>query len=136
MLFKNRIAEILSAQNLKQADLCRMTGISTALMSIYVTGKASPSLDKAEIIANALGCTLDYLVGREPTPIFLSKIQTELLNGFDMLDTEGQNLIMGMLSALRVSHAKQEKYSEVVQRNNEGTNFIVTGSNNYSIVTP
>ena len=54
MKFKNSLAEILAEQNLKQADLCRMTGISTALMSNYMTGKASPCHDKRVNLQGAI----------------------------------------------------------------------------------
>lgn len=124
MLFKTRIAEILEEQKLKQADLCRMTGIPTSLMSNYVTGKASPSLDNAELIANALGVTLDYLVGHKTAIASLPKVHSDLLEGFNVLNMEGQNLIMGVLGSLKVSHAKGN--NPVVQK-------IIGGKNNYNV---
>lgn len=138
MLFKIRLGEILAEQNLKQADLCRMTGISTALMSKYMTGKASPSLDNAQSIASALGITLDYLVGRDSRYCSLSKKQMALLGMFDGLNDEGQNTLLNVLGSLEVSHSKHNpSSSSVVQKNSGGTNFLATGgNNNYSIVAP
>ena len=124
MLFKTRIAEILEEQKLKQADLCRMTGISTALMSKYMTGKASPTLDKAQTIANALGITLDYLVGHKTAIASLPKVHSDLLEGFNVLNDDGQNLIMGVLGSLKLSHAKGN--NAVVQK-------IIGGKNNYNV---
>lgn len=137
MLFKTRLAEILLEQNLKQADLCRLTGISTALMSNYMTGKASPSLDNAQAIANALGVTLDYLVGHKTAIASLSKVHTELLEGFNVLNNEGQNLMMSVLGSLMVSHAKQNQLSAgVVQSNQNGNNYYgISGGNFNSTVT-
>lgn len=137
MLFKTRLGEILAEQNLKQADLCRMTGISTSLMSNYITGKASPSLDNAETIAKALGITLDYLVGREQSFLHLSKAKTALLDDYDSLNKEGQNLIMGILGSLRMTHAKQNQLSAgVVQSNQNGNNYYgISGGNFNSTVT-
>ncbi len=64
MEFKNRISELLKEKGMSQADICRLTGISTALMSNYVKGKASPSLSNAVAIADALNVSLDELAGR------------------------------------------------------------------------
>lgn len=133
MLFKTRLGEILAEQNLKQADLCRMTGLSTALVSKYMTGKASPSLDNAQSIASALGITLDYLVGRDSRGCNLSKKQTTLLGMFDGLNEEGQNTLMNVLNALKLSHAKQKgTTTSVVQKNLGGINNLAVNGNIYS----
>ena len=130
MKFKNSLAEILAEQNLKQADLCRMTGISTALMSNYMTGKASPSLDNALMIAKALGITLDYLVGHKSAPTRISKEQTTLLNDFEELNDDGQNAIMFMLGSLKKSHPRQRRNSGIVQANIGNGNVLTVGDNN------
>ena len=131
MKFNNRLAEILAEQNLKQADLCRMTGISTALMSNYMTGKASPSLDNALMIAKALGITLDYLVGRKSDSTSLSKVKTMLLSDFEELNDDGQNAIMFMLGSLKKSHPRQRRNSGIVQANIGNGNVLTVGDNNY-----
>lgn len=59
------LKQILSDRKLKQADLCRMTGIQTSLMSEYISGKKSPAIGNAILIADALGISLDALVGKE-----------------------------------------------------------------------
>lgn len=130
MKFKNSLAEILAEQNLKQADLCRMTGISTALMSKYMTGKASPSLDNALMIAKALGITLDYLAGRRSNSTCLSKAQTTLLSDFEKLNDDGQEALLFMLGSLKQSHPKQRISSGIVQANIGNGNVLAVGDNN------
>lgn len=133
MLFNIRLGEILTERNLKQADLCRMTGISTALMSKYMTGKASPSLDNAQSIAVALGITLDYLVGRDNKDRSLSKKHTALLGMFDRLNDDGQNTLMNVLSSLKLSHEKQKgTTTSVVQNNLGGVNNLAVNGNVYN----
>lgn len=124
MMFKTRIAELLAERQLKQADLCRKTGIPTSLMSNYVKGKASPSLDNAIKIANSLGVTLDYLVGHKTAAVSLSKAQTTLLNDYETLNDEGQYTLRNVLVALKMTHAKNaKKDSGVVQNNTYGNNY-------------
>lgn len=134
MLFKTRLGEILLEKNLKQADLCRKTGISTALMSKYMTGKASPSLDNAQSIANALGITLDYLVGKEQAAPPLPKDKAELLADYDSLNSEGQILIMHLLGSLKLSHSKTRSNTLITSGDN-GNNYGVVGGNFSSKVT-
>ena len=42
MGFNENLKLLLLEKNMKQADLCRMTGIQTSLMSEYINGRKSP----------------------------------------------------------------------------------------------
>lgn len=64
MNFKESIIKLLGERQMKQSDLCKMTGIPSSLMSNYTTGKKTPTLNNAIIMANALNITLDELAGR------------------------------------------------------------------------
>lgn len=59
----DRIKERLQTLDMTQADLSRKTGISTATISQYVSGKYFPAQDRLETIANALLTTPAYLMG-------------------------------------------------------------------------
>lgn len=72
MDFSIVIKKILDEKQLKQTDLCRLTGIPSSLMSAYVTGKKSPAILNAIAIADALHISLDELVGRK-APVTLQK---------------------------------------------------------------
>lgn len=54
----------MDSLDLKQADICRITGIQSSLMSDYMSGKKSPALTNAIRIADAMGMSLDELTGR------------------------------------------------------------------------
>ena len=101
MLFKIRIADLLQEHGLKQADLCRRTGIPTSLMSNYVSGKTSPALDNAIAIADALDVTLDELVGRkkECKTVCKNDFEEQLLEKFRVLDMRGQRNVLRNLDA-------------------------------------
>ena len=65
MGFNENLKLLLIQKHMKQADLCRMTGIQTSLMSEYINGKKSPTIGNAIQIADALDISLDTLAGRE-----------------------------------------------------------------------
>ena len=61
-----RIQFALEMRDMTQADLCRETGFSSALVSQICSGKTTnPKLNHIMAIANALGVSLDYLAGME-----------------------------------------------------------------------
>ncbi|MCU5977937.1 helix-turn-helix domain-containing protein [Clostridioides difficile] len=80
MDFSTNLRNILEKKQLKQADLCRMTGIQTSLMSDYIKGKKSPAISNAILIADALNMSLDILVGKDKTSI--ENIESE--NSFEL----------------------------------------------------
>lgn len=65
MGFNENLKLLLIQKHMKQADLCRMTGIQTSLMSEYINGRKSPTIRNAILIADAFDISLDTLVGRE-----------------------------------------------------------------------
>lgn len=77
--------EILVSRGMSQADLCRISGLSSGAISSYMNGKRVPSIANAITIAESLGVTLDELVGREPTryaPPPLTKDEEALLDDY------------------------------------------------------
>lgn len=61
--FKLKLNKLMKENRISQADLSRVTGIPTSLISNYVTGKKSPALSNAKIISDALGVSMDELAG-------------------------------------------------------------------------
>lgn len=64
-----RILQQLRQQELTQADLCRITGLSTTAVSQYCTGKRIPDTASLYTLARALGTTMEWLLaGAEGEP--------------------------------------------------------------------
>lgn len=60
-----RIQYAMLQQGIQQADLARMTGLSTAVISQIVSGTTkNPLFENVTKIARALNVPLDYLAGR------------------------------------------------------------------------
>ena len=110
--FKDSLARILRDRNMSQADLCRMAGIDTGLMSLYISGGRKPTLANAIAMADALQISLDELAGREaPKRI----IEGELLSRFRELNDEGQEVAVHVVSGLRDSYAKRHGQHQVAE---------------------
>lgn len=66
MEFKDNLAKILDQKNMRQADLCRLTGIERTCINKYLTGKIiSPRPKHLHKIASILNVSEGYLLGYE-----------------------------------------------------------------------
>lgn len=59
----DKLNHLLRINNLDQADLARMTGLSHTAISNYINGIAIPTSENLSKIANALNVSTDYLLG-------------------------------------------------------------------------
>ena len=100
MDFGQILKELLSDRGLTQADLCRITGIQTSLMSEYANGRKSPALSNAFLISRALNVTLDILVGKT----VVGKQETEkLINIIESLNEDGKKKVIDYATDLKAS---------------------------------
>jgi transcriptional regulator with XRE-family HTH domain len=92
------ITDLRKTKNWSQAELASKTGISQVMVGKYERGDAVPSIEVAKKIADALGVSLDYLVGEGINSNFDKKTlqrieEIELLEEdkkktlFDVIDT-------------------------------------------------
>lgn len=103
MEFREALQQILKCRGIKQADLCRMSGVDSSLMSNYVSGKKTPTLTNAIAMADALQISLDELAGREaPKRV----IEQRLLSDFRELSDEGQEVAVNTVYGLRSVYKK------------------------------
>ena len=58
-----RMKELRARRGMSLPELGRMTGLDYSVLSRYENGKRDPSVQRAALIAAALGVTLDFLVG-------------------------------------------------------------------------
>jgi len=59
--FDKRLTKAMNERGVSQADLCRMTGLASSMVSHYCTGQRMPSIAAALKIAKALGTTVSFL---------------------------------------------------------------------------
>lgn len=61
----DKISELLAKKGMTQSDLARATGISTGLISQWKKRSQNPSAEKLTVVAEVLGVSVDYLMGKE-----------------------------------------------------------------------
>lgn len=63
--FCERFGEVLKKLNYTRYKLGKTTGIAESVMRYWVQGKTEPSVESLVKISSALGCSVDFLLGRE-----------------------------------------------------------------------
>ena len=63
--FSKRFEEVLKYYHVSRYKLTQMTGIAESVMRYWIQGKTEPSIISVVKIAQAIGCTVDFLLGRE-----------------------------------------------------------------------
>ena len=64
-MFKDRFVQLLQEKNITGYRLAKITGLSQGLISDYKSGRCIPSAAASTKIAEALGITVDELLGRD-----------------------------------------------------------------------
>ena len=92
MELSDRIQEVLDAKGLSQADLCRISHLSSAKVSQVVSGATQdPRISTIAPISKALKVSLDYLVfGKRTKMERLDKWQEHLLFNYELLNDKGR----------------------------------------------
>lgn len=105
MGFNENLKLLLIEKKMKQADLCRLTGIRTSLMSEYINGKKSPAIGNAILIADALDISLDTLVGRNESIRYAEHDRTpyeyQLNESMNGLTEKEYTFMMDVIKALK-----------------------------------
>lgn len=79
-----RIKDLLKKRNMKQKDLSKLSGVSESTLSDWIKGTREPGVYGLSQVAQALGVTLDYLMG-------LDSVATEIqaLTGYSLRELKG-----------------------------------------------
>jgi transcriptional regulator with XRE-family HTH domain len=62
----HRLKELREAKGWSQEELCKRAGLSQSVIAKSERGRNSPGSDVLDKLAEALDCTIDYLLGRGP----------------------------------------------------------------------
>jgi transcriptional regulator with XRE-family HTH domain len=103
MSLGSRLTTIRKEHKISQSELAEKAGIHANVLGRYEREEATPSVDMASKIADVLGVSLDYLVGK--TDVELDKTILDKVVSIQKLPEEDKNHIMYSLDGL-IQHAK------------------------------
>ena len=71
-MFKDKLCKLMDERSISAYKLSKETGIPQSGISQYRSGKVVPGLDKAQIIADYFGVSVDSLLSVDDEKIFIS----------------------------------------------------------------
>ncbi len=98
-----RLSALRKEKKISQQELAEIAGIHPNVLGRYERGEASPSVEMASKLSNALGVSLDYLVGN--TDVELAKSLLNKIASIQKLADEDKTCIMYSIDGL-IQHAK------------------------------
>ena len=93
-------------EQIPQKKLAKIIGVSQQTVASWDMGRTEPSNDSLVKIADYFKVSVDYLLGRnrEHQEHTLSKEQISLLENYNSLGADGQNLLKNLLAFLTSPH--------------------------------
>ena len=87
MSLADNLTRLLTLRGLSQADLARLSGLSSAAINRYVSGKRIPTLDHANRLAHTLGVSVETLLSSEPVSVIEGyTLRHDLQQAWEQLD--------------------------------------------------
>ena len=113
--FGKRLNEKLSEKKLSQADLCRMTGLASSMISHYCNGQRIPSVPTAVKIAEALNTTIEELA------LFISSDEE-----LQLVASQGVGKYSGATQINEISSYEKAAIVKFRMLNDEGRSKVMT----------
>ena len=82
-IFVTQLRKAMFLKGMKQSDLSKATGYRDGKISAWYNGKYRPNAEAMGKIANAVGVTVDFLLGKEEVPV--SKLTLPTFHAVDVL---------------------------------------------------
>jgi len=95
--FGKRLSEVRKAIKASQDEVAKKVGVHGAVIGRYEREEVKPSIEMASQIAEALGVSLDYLVGN--TDLLLDKTIIKRIQAIQQLSDEDQAHFYALLDA-------------------------------------
>ena len=106
MKFGKRLSEVRKDKKMSQDELAKMVNVHGAVIGRYERDEVKPSIEMATQLSEALGVSLDYLVGT--TDLLLDSSIIKKVQEIQQLDNDNKSHLFALMDAfLRDYKAKQ-----------------------------
>jgi transcriptional regulator with XRE-family HTH domain len=110
MLFGERLATVRKKKKVSQDELAKMIGAHAPVIGRYERNEVKPSIEVATKMAEALGVSLDYLVGI--AAFELDNTITQKILAIQALNDDDKNLLFNTVDALLRDANARKAYSK------------------------
>lgn len=107
--FQDRLRKARQDKGMSQSELAERAGFQPSAISHFETGTRAPSFDNLRKLADALGVSIDYLLGRQAESTAAGPVAEQLYRDFKKLSSSDQETVAGMAKMLAEKHARQRK---------------------------
>lgn len=105
--FEGRLRKARQIKGLSQAELAKRAGFQPSAISHFETGARSPSFENLRRLADALGVSIDFLLGRQTGDSAAGPLAQKLFRNFEKMTPTDQETIAEMADMLRKKSAKK-----------------------------
>ena len=81
-------------------DFAKVIGVNRHTYRSWESGASMMSLEQAFEVTEALGCTLDELVGREPSRNYVDRRQAAVNGYYESMSEDGKNTLLKVARGL------------------------------------
>lgn len=106
MGFGLRLASLRKEKKIAQGELAKIVGIHANVLGRYEREEAKPSVEMAAKLADALGISLDFLIGKTDIEMDMS-IRDKILTIQRLPNEERQHIIFAIDAMIRDAKARQ-----------------------------
>jgi transcriptional regulator with XRE-family HTH domain len=106
MTFGLRLASLRKEKKIAQGELAKAVGIHANVLGRYEREEAKPSIDMAAKLADALGVSLDYLIGKTDIEMDM-ELRDKILTIQRLPSEERQHVIFAIDAMIRDAKARQ-----------------------------
>ena len=103
----NRLKELRVSRHISQKELAERLGVSQQTVASWEVGRTEPSNIFLSSLSKVFNVSADYLLGNDQSrkTLPITNEERTLLSDFKSLTADGQNMILGMLNSLKVTHS-------------------------------
>jgi transcriptional regulator with XRE-family HTH domain len=99
-IFSERLRATRKLKGLSQTDLAKRADFQPSAISHFENGRRSPSFDNLKRLADTLGVTVDYLLGRVEEPKSSGPVAQQLFRDFERMSHVDQKALAKMAEVL------------------------------------
>jgi transcriptional regulator with XRE-family HTH domain len=111
MKLGDKISSLKKQRKMSQLELSRVTGISRDAISKYERDEVVPSVEYAKRIADALGVSLDFLVGGDNGEDVLDSATLKRVKDIQALPEQEREKVLSVLDALVRDFRTRQAYA-------------------------